>query len=97
MACPDDLSTLIQVPLSKWDWFRQDVELPHGVPSHDTFGRVFARFDTSEFLTAMHYWGDQFARSLPDRGIAIDGKQVRTPTDEVEKSCGRGRRHCSFD
>ena len=35
---------------AKLDWFRQDIELPHGVPSHDTFGRVFARLDTGEFL-----------------------------------------------
>lgn len=35
---------------AKLDWFRQYVELPHGVPSHDTFGRVFARLDTGEFL-----------------------------------------------
>ncbi|MEZ6147779.1 MAG: transposase family protein [Planctomycetaceae bacterium] len=33
----------------KWDWFRQYLELPHGVPSHDTFGRVFAGLDTGEF------------------------------------------------
>ena len=82
---------------SKWDWFRQYLELPHGVPSHDTFGRVFARLDTGEFLTAMHQWVDQFAGSLRDRGIAIDGKQVRTPTGEGGESCGRGRRHGSFD
>ena len=35
---------------ARLDWFRQYIELPHGVPSHDTFGRVFARLDTGEFL-----------------------------------------------
>ena len=39
---------------SKRKWFRQYVRLNNGVPSHDTFGRVFARLDTGQFLTAMH-------------------------------------------
>ena len=54
-----------------------------GVPSHDTFGRVFARLDTGEFLTAMHQWVDQFAGSLRDRGIAIDGKTLKGSFDRA--------------
>ena len=68
---------------AKRDWFRQYVELPHGVPSHDTFGRVFARLDTGEFLSAMHQWVDQFAGSLRGRGIAIDGKTLRGSFDQA--------------
>ena len=68
---------------AKLDWFRQYIELPHGVPSHDTFGRVFARLDTGEFLSAMHQWVDQFAGSLRSRGIAIDGKTLRGSFDQA--------------
>lgn len=68
---------------AKLDWFRQYIELPHGVPSHDTFGRVFARLDTGEFLSAMHEWVDQFAGSLRGRGIAIDGKTLRGSFDQA--------------
>ncbi|MEZ6052114.1 MAG: ISAs1 family transposase [Planctomycetaceae bacterium] len=53
------------------------------MPSHDTFGRVFARLDTGEFLTAMHQWVDQFAGSLRDRGIAIDGKTLKGSFDRA--------------
>lgn len=41
---------------AKVDWFEQFLPMENGVPSHDTFGRVFARLDTAEFLTAMHGW-----------------------------------------
>ncbi len=34
----------------KQDWFARFLELPHGIPSYDTFGRVFARLNTNEFL-----------------------------------------------
>ncbi len=66
---------------SKLTWFRQFISLEHGVPSHDTFGRVFAVLDTGEFLTAMHTWVDSFAGSLRGQGIAIDGKTLRGSFD----------------
>jgi predicted transposase YbfD/YdcC len=68
---------------SKRDWFRRFIDLEHGVPSHDTFGRVFAVLDTGEFLTAMHAWVDSFAGSLRGRGIAIDGKTLRGSFDRA--------------
>lgn len=68
---------------AKLKWFRQYVALPHGIPSHDTFGRVFADLDTGEFYTAMHSWVDAFAGSLRGRGIAIDGKTLRGSFDRA--------------
>jgi predicted transposase YbfD/YdcC len=68
---------------AKLKWFRQYVSLPHGIPSHDTFGRVFADLDTGEFYTAMHSWVDAFAGSLRGRGIAVDGKTLRGSFDRA--------------
>ncbi|MCP4678934.1 MAG: ISAs1 family transposase [Deltaproteobacteria bacterium] len=68
---------------SKLKWFRRYVRLQYGVPSHDTFGRVFARLDTGEFLTAMHAWVDAFAGSLRGQGVAIDGKTLRGSFDRA--------------
>ena len=67
----------------KIKWFRSYVKLANGVPSHDTFGRVFSRLDTSEFLAAMHHWVDQFAGSLRGKGVAIDGKVLRGSFDRA--------------
>ncbi len=68
---------------SKFEWFRQFIRLENGVPSHDTFGRVFSRLDTGEFLSAMHAWVDTFAGNLRGRGIAIDGKTLRGSFDKA--------------
>lgn len=68
---------------SKLPWFRRYVRLQNGVPSHDTFGRVFGRLDTVEFLTAMHAWADAFAGSLRGQGVAIDGKTLRGSFDRA--------------
>ena len=40
---------------SKYDWLKDFLELPHGIPSHDTFGRVFARIDPVEFQQSFLY------------------------------------------
>jgi predicted transposase YbfD/YdcC len=75
---------------SKIGWFRKYLRLKHGIASHDTFGRVFARLDTSEFLSAMHAWVDSFAGSLRGQGIAIDGKTLRGSFD---KAAGQSALH----
>lgn len=66
---------------SREEWLREFLELPHGIPSHDTFGRVFSLLDAAVFESCFTDW----AHSLPvlmDGGlrrevIAIDGKTSR--------------------
>src|SRR4051794_4638980 len=41
---------------SKKGWFAQFLELPNGIPSHDTFSRVFARLDPEAFETVFRAW-----------------------------------------
>jgi predicted transposase YbfD/YdcC len=62
---------------SKLTWFKTFLELPAGIPSHDTFGRVFAVLDPDAFERCFSAW----MRSLVSLGrgklIAIDGKSIR--------------------
>ena len=62
--------------LAKRDWFARFLQLPHGIPSHDTFGRVFARLDTEEFLRCLQTWLRSLHLSLQEQGVAIDGKTL---------------------
>jgi len=62
-------------------WFRKFLELPNGIPSHDTFGRVFARLDTTEFYACLQRWLATLHENLKDRGIQIDGKTLRGSFD----------------
>jgi len=41
---------------AKEQWFRSFLELPHGIPSHDTFSRVFARIDAEQFQERFRDW-----------------------------------------
>jgi len=67
--------------VAKEGWFSRFLKLPNGIPSHDTFGRVFARLDTQEFLLCLQNWLRSLHLSLKDQGVAIDGKTLRGAFD----------------
>ena len=60
---------------------RTFLELPNGIPSHDTCERVFARLDPSAFQAAFLSWIDEIRTKLPADVIAIDGKTLRGSRD----------------
>jgi hypothetical protein len=62
---------------SKLSWFRTFLDLPGGVPSHDTFGRVFARLDPAAFERRFAAWVTALAGPSGGRLIAVDGKAIR--------------------
>ena len=66
----------------KEDWFRRFLKLENGIPSHDTFGRVFARLDTEEFYECLQRWIESLQLSLQDRGVHVDGKTLRRSFDK---------------
>lgn len=70
---------------AKLDWFRRYTPLRNGVPSHDTFGRVFSRLDTEEFYNSVYQWAQKMAGALRGKGVAIDGKTLRGSFDRASK------------
>jgi len=63
------------------DWFEEFLELPCGIPSPDTFGRVFARLETEEFPQCQSQWGEQLQFQLAGETVAIDGTTWRGSQD----------------
>src|SRR6267142_4624170 len=49
---------------AKLDFFRTFLDLPHGIPSHDTFGRVFARLDPARLMACIQQWLDALATTV---------------------------------
>jgi len=66
---------------SKEEWFKSMLELPNGIPSHDTIGRVFARINPKEFRESFLGWVGSIYRVIKDQVVAIDGKQSRRTHD----------------
>ena len=66
---------------SKEEWLRSFLDLPNGIPSHDTFGDVFSRLDPDRFQECFMDWSQSVAELLPGEVVAIDGKTVRRSHD----------------
>ena len=68
---------------AKKDWFTQLLKLEHGIPSHDTFGNVFAAIDTQKFSESFSRWVADLAQLTPSQVIAIDGNCLRGSIDRA--------------
>lgn len=62
---------------AKLEWLRRHIPLQQGIPSHDTFGRVFAALNPKQFETCFIRWMSGLCPALAGQVVAIDGKTVR--------------------
>lgn len=67
---------------SKIHWLSTFLELPNGIPSHDTFGRVFSLLDAQQFQLAFYEWVWAVNDILQGQVINIDGKSLRGSDDQ---------------
>ena len=67
--------------LSKYDWLSTFLELPNGIPSPDTFRRVFEKIRPNEFEGCFEIWVRSVLNDLFPQLIAIDGKEIRGSYD----------------
>jgi predicted transposase YbfD/YdcC len=61
----------------KQDILREFLELPCGIPSHDTLNRVFRQLNPTQLETLLTNWGKDIVGILAKKQLLIDGKQVR--------------------
>jgi predicted transposase YbfD/YdcC len=62
---------------AKQDWFKEFLELSSGIPSHDTFNRVFSAIDPKMFTECFVQWTETLRSKLGKDVVAIDGKALR--------------------
>lgn len=67
---------------SKQKWLETFLDLPHGIPSHDTFARVFRRIAPEEFQEGFRKWTGALCERV-EGVVAIDGKTVRRSKDRT--------------
>jgi len=75
---------------AKQEWLRTLLELPHGIPSHDTFGRVFSPLAPQAFGECLLRWSAALHEATKGEVIALDGKTVRHSFDSAT---GQGALH----
>ena len=72
---------------AKEAWLRTFLQLPNGIPSHDTFRRVFSLLDPEHFCECFRGWTQSLRQAVSQEIVALDGKTARGSHDRI-----RGRK-----
>ena len=75
---------------AKLEWLSRFLRLPNGIPSHDTFGRVFSRLDPEQFGACFMDWVKSIAELTQGQVVAVEGK---TPRGCHDRARGRPALH----
>ena len=81
IACAESWDDIALYGRSKLDWLRTFLELPNGIPSHDTFRRVFMLIDSEAFEAGFTAWTGSLMAGFEREVVAIDGKTIRRSFD----------------
>jgi len=73
----DGWAAVAEYGRAKHAWLKTFLDLPHGIPSHDTFGDVFARLDPNAFEQCFQAWMKAVVELSGGKLVAIDGKSLR--------------------
>ena len=77
----DSFEHIAEFGRAKYKWFKGFLKLPHGIPSADTFERVFARIDPEEFKSAFMSFVSAIEELTKGEIVSIDGKTLRRSYD----------------
>lgn len=80
LAGSDSWADIERFGKARIDWLRTFLRLRNGIPSHDTFGRVFSRLDPARLLACVQQWLTDVGVEI-GKHIAIDGKTLRRSFD----------------
>jgi predicted transposase YbfD/YdcC len=80
----DNWADVVDFAHAKQNWFEEFLELPNGIPSHDTFSRVFSLIDPEAFGQCFLAWVRSIAKRKGGRVVPIDGKTLRRSHDGGE-------------
>src|SRR3954469_18211842 len=87
IAGADGWEDIAEYGRSKEDFFRRFLELPNGIPSHDTFERVFAKLDPDAFADRFGRWMSELCASTGLAHVAVDGKSARRSPKDTFTGC----------
>lgn len=73
----EDYEDMVEFGHQRYDWLKTVLELPHGIPSHDTFNRVLQLINPDCLSSSLTADGSVLLESLSDKLISLDGKKLK--------------------
>jgi len=83
-AGANDFVAMQKFGYAKRDWLKKYLELPNGIPSHDTIGRIFSLLDGEQFIRCFLNWVQTIHQVTAGEIIAVDGKTARASLDRAK-------------
>lgn len=83
----EDFEDMVEFGNQRYEWLRQYIDLPHGIPSRDTFNRVLQRLEPQELLKTLEKDGASLLKTLSSSQVCLDGKKIKgvSPTSRGNK------------
>lgn len=78
----DSFEHIAEFGRAKYEWLKGLLALPHGIPSADTFERVFSKIDPEEFKSCFMEWIQTISQLTKGDVVAVDGKTLRRSHDK---------------
>ncbi len=82
----DDFEEIVEYSHQKEDFLRQFLELKNGIPSQDTFNRVFRCMDKDAYGKCLTDWSKEIIAQLEEYQVNIDGKVLRATGQRGRKT-----------
>ena len=80
----NDFVAMAKFGAARRHWLEKYLDLSHGIPSHDTFGRVFAAVDAEQFIACFLGWVECLHQVTAGQLVSIDGKTARATLDRAK-------------
>jgi hypothetical protein len=85
----DDWDDVVVWANARHEWLKTFLALPRGIPSPETFARVFARLDPDAFERCFTAWTGDLARGMDGQVVSVDGKTLRRAASATPGTGGR--------
>jgi len=80
----DDWVAIAEFGQAKQAWLKTFLRLPKGIPSHDTFGQIFAQLDPDQFRASFISWVEAISELTCGEVVSLDGKTLRRSHDRSQ-------------
>jgi hypothetical protein len=80
----DDFASIEEFGKARKSWFKSFLKLPNGIPSHDTFGRVFSLLEPAKLESCFLQWLKAMIKVVKGEVVSIDGKTMRGSSGRMD-------------
>lgn len=88
LGSAEDCEEIAEYGRQKEGFLRSFLDLDHGIPSHDTFTRIFRFLDKKAFSACLYRWSEEIVASVNVLQINIDGKALRATGKRGKRTSG---------